>query len=142
MRKQSMLSPDVSALVISMLFSLAREGVLVAPPTSQTFRYFGEWSCLMNRFVTLLALAIGVSGPASAGAISPYRAPLGVNNTDVLAGQVSLDGVIERGFGFRVHRNADDSYTIKFDRRTRLACRYMPYSPFRAFWRMVKLRRR
>lgn len=87
----------------------------------------------MNRFVTLLALAIGVSGPASAGAISPYRAPLGVNNTDVLAGQVSLDGVIERGFGFRVHRNADDSYTIKFDRRYfPSGCAAMVVSPMNA----------
>jgi|HubBroStandDraft_2_1064218.scaffolds.fasta_scaffold47678_4 hypothetical protein len=70
----------------------------------------------MNRFVTLLALAIALGGPASAGAISPYIAPLGINNADVVAGQVSADGRIERGSGFRVHLNAF-TYTINFDRR-------------------------
>jgi hypothetical protein len=68
----------------------------------------------MNRLVTLLALAIGVSGPASAGAMSPYVAPLGVNNTDVVAGLVSLEGVIERGFGFRVHRDSAGAYLISY----------------------------
>jgi|ERR1700722_1827713 len=61
----------------------------------------------MNRFVTLLALAIGVSGPASAGVIKV--------NPNVVAGQVSALGVIERGSGFRVHLNGF-TYEIKFDR--------------------------
>jgi hypothetical protein len=71
----------------------------------------------MNRFVTLLALAIGVSGPASAGAISPYVGPLGVNNTNVVAGQVSASGVIEHGSGFRVRMITPGVYDITFDRR-------------------------
>lgn len=71
----------------------------------------------MNRLVTLLALAVGLGAPASAGAISPYVAPLGTNDRNVVAGQVSLEGVIERGFGFRLHRDTAGGYIIKFDRR-------------------------
>jgi|HubBroStandDraft_6_1064221.scaffolds.fasta_scaffold225892_1 hypothetical protein len=70
----------------------------------------------MNRLVTLLALAIGLGAPASAGIVNPYGA-LGVNNTDVVAGQVSGSGVIERGSGFRVHRDEAGAYEIKFDKR-------------------------
>lgn len=67
----------------------------------------------MNRLVTLLALAIGVGAPASAGIINPY----GEVNTNVVAGQVSATGVIERGSGFRAHRDQDGTYEIKFDKR-------------------------
>ena len=92
----------------------------------------------MNRFVTLLALAIGVSGPASAAAVSPYAAPLGVNNTDVVAGQVSVEGVIERGFGFRVHRDSAGAYLIKFDRRYfPSGCAAMVVSPNAAVFPVV-----
>ncbi|MFZ0574851.1 MAG: hypothetical protein WA428_08445 [Candidatus Cybelea sp.] len=68
----------------------------------------------MNRLVTLLALAIGVSGPASAGIINPYGNP--ELNTNVVAGQVGSTGVVERGSGFRVHIFGL-FYKIKFDRR-------------------------
>jgi hypothetical protein len=71
----------------------------------------------MNRLVTLLALAVALGGPASAAAVSPYAAPLGVNNTDVVAGQVGSTGIVERGFGFRVHIFGFGIYKIKFDRR-------------------------
>jgi hypothetical protein len=70
----------------------------------------------MNRLVTLLALAMALGGPASAGIISPYAAPLGVNNTNVVAGQISGSGVIERGSGFRVHFD-NGAYVIRFDQR-------------------------
>ncbi len=69
----------------------------------------------MNRLVTLLALAIVVSGPASANIINPYGNP--ELNTNVVAGQVSGTGVIERGLGFRVHRTHVGVYEITFDRR-------------------------
>jgi hypothetical protein len=69
----------------------------------------------MNRFVTLLALAIGVSGSASAGIINPYGNP--ELNTNVVAGQVSASGVIERGVGFSVQVVETGTYRIKFDRR-------------------------
>src|SRR5580692_1194426 len=59
---------------------------------------------LMNRLVTLLALAIGLGGPASAGIINPYGDP--DLNANVVAGQISGSGVRERGFGFRVQRTS------------------------------------
>jgi|HubBroStandDraft_6_1064221.scaffolds.fasta_scaffold348973_1 hypothetical protein len=71
----------------------------------------------MNRLVTLLALAMALGGPASAAIISPYAAPLGVNNTNVVAGQVSDSGVIERGHGFRVGEIQHGVYESQFDRR-------------------------
>jgi hypothetical protein len=69
----------------------------------------------MNRLVALSALAIGLAGPASAGVIHPYGDP--ELNTNVVAGQVSGSGVIERGLGFRVHRTFAGVYEITFDRR-------------------------
>jgi hypothetical protein len=74
-----------------------------------------EWSSLMNRFVTLLALAIGVSGPASAGIINPYGDP--DLNANVVAGQISGSGVRERGVGFRVQRTSGGYYEITFNKR-------------------------
>jgi hypothetical protein len=89
----------------------------------------------MNRLVTLLALAIGVSGPASAGIINPYAE---VINSNVVAGQVSVEGVIERGFGFRVHRDSAGAYLIKFDRRYfPSGCAAMVVSPDAAVFPVV-----
>ena len=69
----------------------------------------------MNRFaLAILTLAIALGGPASAGIINPYGNP--ELNTNVVAGQVSELGVVERGLGFHVHLNGY-SYEIKFDRR-------------------------
>jgi hypothetical protein len=81
---------------------------------------------VMNRFVTLLALAIGVSGPASAGVINPYAEV----NTNVVAGEVTASGVIERGHGFRVYVPERGIYEITFDRRYFLSgCAAMVVSP-------------
>jgi hypothetical protein len=69
----------------------------------------------MNRFaLAILTLAIALGGPASAGIISPYGNP--ELNTNVVAGQVSSLGIIERGAGFRVQLNGD-TYEITFERR-------------------------
>jgi hypothetical protein len=69
----------------------------------------------MNRFpLAILTLAIALAGPASAGIISAYGNP--ELNANVVAGQVSSVGVIERGAGFRVHLNGG-TYEITFDKR-------------------------
>jgi hypothetical protein len=67
----------------------------------------------MNRVVTLIALAIALGGPASATIMNTDVKV----NTNVVAGQVSASGVVERGTGFRVRLTGFAIYEIKFDRR-------------------------
>jgi hypothetical protein len=70
----------------------------------------------MNRFaLAILTLAIALGGPASANNISSYVNP--ELSTNVVAGQVSAGGVIERGSGFRVRVFGYGIYKIKFDSR-------------------------
>jgi hypothetical protein len=83
----------------------------------------------MNRFaLAILTLAVALGGPASADIINPSGNTF--LNTNVVAGQVSAGGVIERGSGFRVHIFGYGIYRIKFDSRYfESGCAAMVVSP-------------
>ena len=66
----------------------------------------------MNRFVTLLALAIALGGPASAQ--TSYELAPDFRNPRVVGGEINADGTIARGRGFRARHIATGEYEITF----------------------------
>ena len=66
----------------------------------------------MNRFVALIALAIALGGPASAQ--TSYQ----IASDSIIAGQVNVDGSVNAGTGFKVHRSSTGKYRIDFPKST------------------------